>query len=78
VVVISNFTPVPRTDLQLGVPAGVARWREALNTDSGYYGGANLGNGGRALVAQALPCHGRAQSIRLTVPPLATLFLLPD
>ena len=52
-------------------------WRELLNTDSTYYGGGDVGNGGdgrgraRAL-ARAAPL-GRA-----TLPPLAVLWLVPD
>ncbi|MBP6902003.1 MAG: 1,4-alpha-glucan branching protein GlgB [Burkholderiaceae bacterium] len=77
VIVVCNFTPVPREGYRLGVPDGSA-WREALNTDSAHYGGSNLGNGGLALPAQPRPAHGRPHSITLTLPPLATLFLVPD
>jgi 1,4-alpha-glucan branching enzyme len=59
------------------VPEGASAWREALNTDSVFYGGSNLGNGEAALHVQAAASHGRAQSIELTIPPLATLFLVP-
>ncbi len=76
VVVVCNFTPVPRHGYRLGLPEGAARWREALNTDSAHYGGSNLGNGG-AVEAEPVPAHGRAQSAPLTLPPLATLFLVP-
>jgi 1,4-alpha-glucan branching enzyme len=48
-----------------------------LNTDSAHYGGSNVGNGGRPLPVQAVAWHGRARSIELTLPPLATLFLVP-
>jgi 1,4-alpha-glucan branching enzyme len=73
------MTPVPRHGFRLGVPdeAGVGAWREVLNTDSAFYGGSNLGNGGQGLPLQALPWQGRAQSIELLIPPLATLFLVP-
>ena len=77
VIVISNFTPVPRPDFQLGVPNGYAAWREVLNTDSAHYGGSNVGNGGAALPASENASHGRGQSIRLNLPPLATVFLVP-
>jgi 1,4-alpha-glucan branching enzyme len=77
VIVVCNFTPVPRHDMRLGVPAGVARWCEALNTDSALYGGSDLGHGGREILTEGPPSHGRAQSIRLTLPPLAALFLVP-
>jgi 1,4-alpha-glucan branching enzyme len=77
VLVVSNLTPVPRPGWRLGVPEGAAAWREVLNTDSAFYGGSNLGNGAGPLAVQDLPSHGRARSIELTLPPLATLFLVP-
>jgi 1,4-alpha-glucan branching enzyme len=76
-IAVANLTPVPREGFRLGVPEGPTAWCEALNTDSAYYGGSNAGNGAAALGVQALPAHGRAQSIELTLPPLATLWLLP-
>jgi 1,4-alpha-glucan branching enzyme len=77
VLVVVNMTPVPRPALRLGVPEGIGGWREALNTDSAFYGGGNLGNGGAVLATEAMPSHGRTRSIVLTLPPLATLFLVP-
>jgi 1,4-alpha-glucan branching enzyme len=77
VVVACNMTPVPRPGFRLGVPAGAAAWREALNTDSVFYGGSNLGNGPAALPVHGVASHGRGQSIELTLPPLATVFLVP-
>jgi 1,4-alpha-glucan branching enzyme len=76
-IVISNFTPVPREKYLLGTPDGVNAWKEALNTDSAFYGGSNLGNGVEPLFVSNQAAHGRAQSIALTIPPLATLFLVP-
>jgi 1,4-alpha-glucan branching enzyme len=55
----------------------VARWKEVLNTDSQHYGGGNLGNDAAALEVQPVAAHGRAQSLTLTLPPLATVFLAP-
>jgi 1,4-alpha-glucan branching enzyme len=79
--VVCNMTPVPREGFRLGVPevatAGPRAWREVLNTDSSFYGGSNLGNGAAPMPVQQVASHGRAQSITLTVPPLATLFLVP-
>ncbi len=77
VIVVANMTPVPRKAFRLGVPEGQSAWREALNTDSVFYGGSNLGNGEAPLHVQAASSHGRAQSIELTIPPLATVFLIP-
>ncbi len=77
VIVVANMTPVVRQNFRLGVPDGTTAWREVLNTDAAVYGGSNAGNGSQALPVQAVPWHARAQSICLTLPPLATLFLSP-
>ena len=66
-----NFTPVPRQEYRIGVPAP-GRYREILNSDSEFYGGSNLGNGGE-IWAEEIPWMGRPWSIRLTLPPLAGL-----
>lgn len=76
-IVVCNFTPVPRPGYCLPLPDGAAHWREALNTDSAYYGGSNVGNGATLLAAQDLPQRGRARSLLLDLPPLATVYLLP-
>jgi 1,4-alpha-glucan branching enzyme len=77
VIVVCNFTPVPREGFRLGVPEGPQAWSELLNTDSAHYGGSNLGNGAVPLPVQEQGAHGRRLSIGLTLPPLATLFLVP-
>jgi len=73
VLVVCNFTPVPRLEYSVGVPFG-GWWRELLNSDGADYGGSNLGNGG-GVNAQAVSIHGRPFSLKLTLPPLAALFL---
>ncbi|MCV2353804.1 1,4-alpha-glucan branching protein GlgB [Paucibacter sp. B2R-40] len=77
VLVVSNFTPVPRHGYRLGVPAGYAGWIEALNTDSAHYGGSNMGNQAAQLLTEPVAAQGQAQSIVLSLPPLACLFLVP-
>lgn len=77
VLVVCNFTPIPRHGYRIGVPSGVAGWCEVLNTDAAIYGGSNEGNGGGAIAVQPVLAQGHAQSIALTLPPLATLFLRP-
>jgi 1,4-alpha-glucan branching enzyme len=52
-------------------------WRERLNTDAADYGGSGIGNGGW-VEATGTPLHGRQFSVRLTLPPLATIVLTPD
>lgn len=75
VLVVGNMTPVPRMDYRIGVPWGGV-WRELLNTDAQALGGSNLGNQGQ-VHAQDIPAHGMAQSVVLTLPPLAVLYLSP-
>jgi 1,4-alpha-glucan branching enzyme len=67
--VVINFTPVPRNDYRVGVPA-TGRWEELLNSDAAAYGGSNLGNdGGRETEGQ--PADGLEQSLVIELPPLA-------
>ena len=76
VVVVSNFTPVPRHDYVLPLPkAGV--WREILNTDATGYGGSGAGNMGQ-ITAHGEPSHGKPASARMTLPPMATLFFVSE
>jgi 1,4-alpha-glucan branching enzyme len=75
VMVVCNFTPVPRHGYCIGVPDTLQRWREILNTDSQHYGGSNLGNGTDTLQVEPVAAQGRSHSLSLTLPPLATLFL---
>jgi len=77
VVVIVNFTPVPRTEYRIGLPRGGA-YAEILNSDSHLYGGSNLGNGGGYLLAEDIPWMDRPHSIKVTVPPLAAIVLKPQ
>jgi 1,4-alpha-glucan branching enzyme len=69
--VVCNFTPVPRHDYRVGVP-WQDTWWERVNTDSEIYGGSNMGNSG-AVGSEPIPMHGQPCSLRLTLPPLATL-----
>jgi 1,4-alpha-glucan branching enzyme len=69
--VVCNFTPVPRYDYRVGVPHS-GEWREIFNSDAKIYGGSNIGNGGRRL-AETLPSHGQPFSLNLVIPPLATI-----
>jgi 1,4-alpha-glucan branching enzyme len=73
--VISNFTPVPRPDYRIGVAAELQQWQEIFNTDSQHYGGGNVGNGNEIITTERVPANGKAQSINITIPPLATVFL---
>ena len=71
--VVCNFTPVPRHNYRVGVPRGGV-WQEMLNSDAGEYGGSGMGNLG-GVEASPVPLHGRYYSLTLTLPPLSVLFL---
>jgi 1,4-alpha-glucan branching enzyme len=73
ILVIANMTPVPRPGYRIGVPRD-GRWHEMLNTDSAFYGGSDMGNGG-GVHTVPIPCHAEQQSLELLLPPLATLLL---
>jgi 1,4-alpha-glucan branching enzyme len=73
---IANFSPVVRYDFKVGLPLA-GRWGEILNTDSEHYGGSGVGNMG-AVEAVAEPWHVFKHSARLTLPPLAVVWLAPQ
>jgi len=73
VLVACNFTPVPRHHYRVGVPYP-GHWRERVNTDAAIYGGSNVGNAG-GVGTEDIPSHGHAHSLRLVLPPLATIIL---
>lgn len=73
VVVVSNFTPIPREDYHLPMPRA-GKWVERINTDAGWYAGSNTGNKG-AVVATEGNAYGFPATARLVLPPLSTLFL---
>ncbi len=76
VVVVSNFTPVPRQGYALPLPVA-GRWREIINTDAHAYGGSDLGNFG-AVTAEDRPLNGKPAQAQVTLPPLATLYFMQD
>ncbi|WHM36488.1 1,4-alpha-glucan branching enzyme [Streptomyces sp. BPTC-684] len=73
---VSHFSPVVRHDYRLGVPDTVPAWAEVLNTDAARYGGGDIRNED-PLKPDSTPSHGQPVSIRLTLPPLATVWLRP-
>lgn len=73
--VVANFTPVPRESYRIGVPfAGT--WQEVINSDAAMYAGSNYGNGG-GVMTEELPSHGQQTSLALNLPPLGVLILSP-
>jgi 1,4-alpha-glucan branching enzyme len=71
--VVGNFTPIPRTNYLVGVPAR-GSWREIFNSDAREYGGAGWGNLG-GVESGPVAAHGRLESVNLSLPPLATIVL---
>jgi len=72
---VCNFTPVVRRGYRVGVPRP-GYYVELVNTDSGFYGGSDVGNAGGVL-AEPIPWHGQPYSAQLTLPALAALWLRP-
>ena len=70
-----NLSPIVREGWRLPLPRG-GRWVEALNTDSRFYAGSDVGNG-LGLEAEPSPLHGQPFSAPATLPPLATVWLVP-
>jgi 1,4-alpha-glucan branching enzyme len=76
VIVVANFTPVPRHNYRIGAPCS-GNWREVLNSDAPIYGGSGQGNLG-GVPASPFGLHGRPYSLTLTLPPLSLLFFKPQ
>ena len=70
--VVTNFSPNVYHNYIIHVPLA-GTWREVLNTDSLHYGGSNVGN-----VGEVRTLEGAGPELRLTIPPLATIFLVPE
>ena len=70
---VANFTPRVHHGYEVRVPF-FGRWREVMNTDSAHYGGGNVGNSGAVETLSG----GVIPKLRLTIPPLAAIFLVPE
>ena len=73
--VVANFTPVPREGYRVGVPFG-EHWQEVLNSDAQDYAGSNVGNFG-SVASDQIASHGQPLSLALNLPPLGVLILKP-
>jgi 1,4-alpha-glucan branching enzyme len=75
ILAVCNFTPGPRHNYRIGVPASGV-WMELLNSDAKDYGGSGQGNLGEV---QAVPIryHGHRHSLSLTLPPLGVVVFRP-
>ena len=73
IVVVCHFADTVREGYRIGVPyAGT--YREIFNSQSTRYNGWGIGNE-HPIVSQKVECHGREESISLTLPPLSVLYL---
>jgi 1,4-alpha-glucan branching enzyme len=75
-VCVLNLSPVPREGYRVGLPRS-GRWREALNTDSVFYGGSGMGNLG-LVESEPVGWHEQPFSALVTLPPLAAVWLVPE
>ncbi len=75
VVVVCNFTPVPRHGYRVGLPM-LGTYREILNSDWTQYGGSGVGNP-EPIVAEAMPWQRCGYSALLNLPPLGVIYLKP-
>ena len=72
-IIVLNFTPVPRKNYRIGVPFP-GRYVEIFNSDSRFYGGSDVGNP-IAIQTTNIGHMGQSQSLQLTLPPLAGIVL---
>jgi 1,4-alpha-glucan branching enzyme len=74
VVVVCNFTPIPRVQYRVGMPLA-GQWVEIFNTDNDVYGGSGVSS--QTGTTQSTGSYRHAQSLSLTLPPLSCVMLAP-
>jgi 1,4-alpha-glucan branching enzyme len=74
VLVVCNFTAVPRNGYRIGVPVA-GRWTMLLNSDDHRFGGSGVG--AELVDTDGVAAHGHDVSLAIDVPPLAACFLAP-
>ena len=74
-VVLANFTPVPREAYRVGMPHG-GRWKVLVNSDAPEFGGSGYPLTDSFDTTET-PWHGRDHSASLVLPPLALVVLCP-
>ncbi len=70
VVVICNFTPVPRENYRVPMPKA-GTWKLIINTDAEHYGGSGVGDDGEVVARE----EGGRVGVTMLLPPLATIML---
>lgn len=74
VYVVSNFTPVPRENFRLGVQRE-GKYKLVMNTDDRVYWGSGY-QCEKQFTATAVSWNHQPHSIEITLPPLATVFIV--
>ena len=69
-IIAVNFSPVKRENYRFGVDK-IGVYEEVFNTDDAQWGGSGAGSG--TVAAEAIPSHGRPQSMAVTIPPLGAV-----
>ena len=72
IVVVCNFTPVPRQGYRVGLP-GPGRYQQILNSDWQIYGGSGIDNP-FPLQAEEIPWQNASWSTLMELPPLGVLY----
>jgi len=74
-IVVLNFTPVPRDDYRIGAPRA-GRYVKRFNSDEAAYAGSGYPVPNE-VETEPVAMHGHPQSLRLSLPPLGALVLAP-
>ncbi len=75
-VVVLNMTPLPRDEYRIGAPE-MGTYVQVFSTDDPRFGGSGYRTRERVEVDPS-PFHGFAQSMRLKLPPLGAIVLVPE
>ena len=68
---------MPRDGYRVGLPWG-GEWRVLVDTNAQYFGGTGYGGTHGVWAADGEPHQGQRASAFLTLPPLATIWLVSD
>lgn len=69
--IICNFTPTVLENYKIGLPQPL-KLKEVFNSDDKKYGGSGISNQ-KAIIVEKKPFNDKNFSIKITIPPLATL-----
>ena len=76
IIVVVNFTPVPRENYRIGIPDAVG-YKELFNSDDKKFGGSGMSNKS-IIYSEQIERHGFERSVSVSVPPLAVIYLQPE